>query len=467
MEVTFFGGAGGVTGSKHLVETEQAKVLLDCGIFQGQSDVHERNRSLPFAPESITHVVLSHAHLDHSGMLPILVKRGFQGPIISTPATKEVVRHMLLDAAHIEQQDAIFRAKHKIGAPDERVPLYDLNDVERACRSFVAVDYARSRRGWYELAPGVRLKFYDAGHVLGSAVTVLEIEEGGKLKRLGYSGDLGAWQMPLLRDPEVPEEELDAMLLESTYGGGTHERLDQSMERLSQAINDVAKRRGKMIVPAFSLGRTQTIIYVLHKLTDEGRIPRLPVYVDSPLASELMAAYNRYHEDYDAETARDFAGHSERPLNFRNLDFTASVEDSKRLNVLPGPFIIISASGMMTAGRVVHHLRHSIADERNAIFITGYQAEGTLGRRLLEGVRTVDLYGDRLPVRAEIKVFNEFSAHADGPQLVQYVSRFKQIGKIFLVHGEPKQAERLQTSLNEKNMAWEVSRAKEGQTVTI
>lgn len=467
MELTFFGGAGGVTGSKYLLDVNGQRLLIDCGLFQGLSDIRERNRSLPFPPDTVDTMVLSHAHIDHSGMIPALVKRGYGGPIFMTPATRDVSLHMLNDVAQIEMQDAAYWTKHKVGAPADREPLFTTEDVQAAWEHFVEVPYARDAKEWRTIGKNIRLKFYDAGHVLGSAVTVLEVGDGKRQLRIGYSGDLGALGMPLLHDPEIPEEELDVFLLESTYGNRTHEPLSKSVDRLAQVINDVVKRHGKIVIPAFSLGRTQTIIYVLHKLTDEGKIPRLPVYVDSPLAGRLMDVYAKHVNDYDEETKTDFASHYHRPLSFKNLEHIESVGQSKELNIKPGPFIVISASGMMTAGRVVHHLRHTISDDRNAVLITGYQADGTLGRRLLEGASSVDLYGDTLPVRAQIEKFNEFSAHADREQLIDYMERCRFKGKLFLVHGEPTQAEQLKSCFQERHPDWSVERPNEGAVVEL
>lgn len=462
MRITFFGGAGGVTGSKHLVETGTHRWLFDCGTFQGLSDVRERNRGFPFAPDTIDFVILSHAHLDHCGMLPLLVERGFTGRIIATPATRDVAAYMLADAAGIEEQDAAYRAYHRIGAPDDRVPLFTREDIPAVLERFEVVPYARAQRDWFEVAPDLKLKFYDAGHILGSAVSVVETEG----KRIAYTGDVGAPGVPMIHDPEVPLESVSTVLLESTYGGRHHAPPEEALGRLAQVIVDVHKRGGKIIIPAFSLGRTQVIVYLLHKLTDEGRIPRLPIVVDSPLATGITEVFHSHEVDFDQESVRDFTGDEHQPLAFRNLTYTKSVEESKALNEQPGPFVIIAASGMMTAGRVVHHLRHSIADARNAILITGYQAEGTLGRRLLEGVQRVELYGDWFTVRAQVQVFNEFSAHADQEQLVAYMQRWQGLERVWLVHGEAEQADALAQVLTARGVA-SAHRAHEGETVEV
>lgn len=460
--ITFFGAAGGVTGSKHLLDIAGKKVLLDCGTFQGLSDVRSRNRGFPFPPDEIDAVVISHGHMDHCGMLPLLVKRGFQGPIYATPATRDIVERMLEDSAGIERQDAEYRAKHHIGAPDERVPLFTAEDIPIVMSQFVQVPYVRQSKQWKEILPGISIKFYDAGHILGSAITVVKWNGG----TLAYSGDVGPLELPLLRDPEVPEEEIDTLLLEATYGGRVHASLDASLERLVTKIKEVCDRGGRMIVPAFSLGRTQGFVYLLHKLVDEGKIPRFPIYVDSPLATDMTEIYRSHWQDYDQETIHDF-GEKHTPLAFRNLKYTHSVNESKALNSVVGPLMIVSASGMMTAGRVVHHLRHGISNPKNAVFVTGYQANGTLGRRIIEGAKWVDLYGDRFEVKAEICKFNEFSAHADGPQLADLANRMKGIKTIALVHGESRQATSLEGMLKRTNSNWNIVQPNEGDTLPL
>jgi metallo-beta-lactamase family protein len=464
--VTFYGGAGGVTGSKHLLEVAGKRILLDCGTFQGLSDVRERNRSFPFPPESIDGVILSHAHIDHCGMLPLLVKRGFTGPIFATAATRDVAEHMLLDSAGVEEGDAAWRMSHKVGAPDEREPLFTKEDVPAVMAAFQEVPYVRQQNEWFPITPAIRLKLYDAGHILGSAVSVIEFDTPDGPRRLAYTGDVGTKGTPILFNPEVPAEEIGTVIMESTYGAREHTDLAVAEERLAAVLTAIIERKGKIIIPAFSLGRTQVLVYVLHRLTDAGKIPRVPIYVDSPLATEITEVFRRHTADFDQETIEDFGtGHT--PLDFRNLIYTRSTEESKALNTTPGPFMVISGAGMMTAGRVVHHLRQTIADPKNAILITGYQAAGTLGRRLLEGTPQVEIYGDTFSVRAQIEVFNEFSAHADQAQLTEYVSQFKGVRQIILVHGEPEQADVFRDQLQKHNSVWQVQRPEEGETLTL
>jgi len=456
-----------VTGSRHLLETDQTTCLLDCGTFQGSREMRQKNREFSFDPASINHVILSHAHIDHCGMLPLLVKRGFKGKIHSTAATRDVAELMLMDVAWIETQDAEYRRKHKIGDEDDWQPLFIKDDIPQTMKRWHILPYVRENSSWNEIGSGVRLKLYEAGHILGSAVIVLELDEAGKKKTLAYTGDMGPKGMPLLYDPQVPVEEIDTLLMESTYGSRDHEPTEQAEARLAASVSRVIERGGRMIVPAFSLGRTQGIVYVLHRLTDTGQIPRLPIYVDSPLAVNLTDVYREHQHDYDEESRADFAGEDHRPLAFRNLTYTRSVQESKALNKKTGALMIISASGMMTAGRVIHHLKHAIEDERNAILITGFQAQGTLGRRILEGEKKVKLHGQKFEVKAEVMLFNEFSAHADQRELRSYAARVPGLKNIFLVHGEAHQADDLKLQLQQANPEWQVIRPDEGESFEL
>jgi metallo-beta-lactamase family protein len=455
--VTFFGGAGTVTGSKHRLNLDSCHILLDCGTFQGLPAARERNRQFPFPAKAIDAVIISHAHLDHCGLLPLLVKKGFSGPIIATPPTIEIIRYMLEDAAQIEVQDAAYRAEHRLGQSAEWEPLFTSEDVGPVLKRFEPVSYGQ----WHTLLPEVEVKLYDAGHILGSAVSVVRWPQGS----LGYSGDLGPLGQPLLRDPQIPEEEIPALILESTYGSRLHQPLSQAVERLAEVINHTCQQKGKIIVPAFALGRIQTLVYILHKLTDEGKIPRFPIYVDSPLAERLTQVFRTFVEDYDQATARDFPGH--RPLDFKNLRYTQSVEESKALNTERGPFMVIAASGMMSGGRIVHHLRHSVGDANNVILITGYQAEGTTGRALVEGAKTLELHGEMFSVRAKIVLCNEFSAHADRQQLQAYAEKIRGLQHVILVHGEPHQADDLRSHLQTDHPTWQVDRPDLGETVQL
>lgn len=465
LTVTFYGGAGGVTGSKHLVEAGGKRTLLDCGTFQGLSDVRERNRALPFRPETIDRVVLSHAHIDHCGMLLVLVKRGFTGPIFATAATKEVVNYMLLDMAGIEAGDAAFRRKHKIGAPDEREPLFVEEDVPPVMEQFVEVPYVRESKEWYKIDDDTELKFYDAGHILGSAVSVLRFQSSNIT--MAYTGDLGQMGMPLLFDPETPIEDVQFIICESTYGSRKHQPLQQALDKMASVIRRTCAQGGKMIVPAFSLGRTQELVYWLHKMVDNKQIPRFPIYVDSPLATDLTEVYRHHRDNYDEESWTDFPRKDDKPLAFRNLRYITSRSESMGLNSKPGPFMVISASGMMSAGRVVHHLKNNLSDPKNVIFVTGYQAEGTLGRRILEGANSVEIFGESIKVKAQVELLNELSAHADRDQLQNYLESIKGLKQVALVHGEPHQAGDLKRQLQQAHPEWTVMRPEEGETIQV
>ncbi len=463
--ITFFGAAGGVTGSKHLLTVRDTRILLDCGLSQGLPDTRERNRALPFPPESISAVVISHAHLDHIGMLPLLVKRGFTGPIYATAATIAIAKHLLNDFAHLETQDAKYNERHHFGPPDAREPLVTPADIPPVMKQFVAISYARDNSDWRDIASGVRLKIYDSGHILGSAIIVIEATTAGSPTYLAYTGDLGPTNVPLLHDPEVPTEPITTLLLESTYGSRKHEPQAAAVDRLVEVITRVCARGGKIIVPAFALGRTQLLVYLLHKMIDEQRIPRFPIYVDSPLAESITDVFQAHARDFDTAATTDFKGAHHTPLLFRNLTYVSSVMESKALNAAHGPLMIISASGMMTGGRVVHHLRNAITDPNNAVLITGFQAIGTPGRALVEGAKEIDFFGERLPVKAEIILFNEFSAHADSVGLQKYAEAFPSLKHVALVHGEPHQADDLAQQLKAAHPEWQVDRPNEGDII--
>ncbi|MDO8425467.1 MAG: MBL fold metallo-hydrolase [bacterium] len=463
MTLTCYGAAGGVTGSKHLVTTERATVLLDCGMFQGP-DADGRNRTLPFSPRDVDAVVISHAHADHTGMLPVLVRDGFRGRVYATAATRDIMRLILLDAAMIAAEDALFRKRRALGDPEDWKPTMTPEDVERAMERVDAIPYAHESNAWHDIADGIALKCYDAGHILGSAVPVLRLSPD---HTLCFSGDLGAADVPILRNPEVPLEPCDVLLCETTYGDRAHPSFPGATDALADAVSRGAARGGTIVIPAFSLGRTQLLIYLLHQLADAGRIPRIPIVVDSPLASELTTVYAQYRDAYDAESRSDFPGAQHVPLAFENLRFTHTRDESKALNSASGPMVIISASGMMTNGRIVHHLRHTIADPRNMVLITGFQAKGTTGRRIQDGAKEVTLHGESYPVRAEVVAFDAFSAHADQPQLLAWADRVPGVRHAVLVHGEDDARAAFAAQLAERHPAWRVDRPLEGQPISF
>ncbi|UCD19110.1 MAG: MBL fold metallo-hydrolase [candidate division WOR-3 bacterium] len=440
MDVTFIGAARTVTGSLHLIEYNKQKFLLDCGMFQGHREEAERiNSTFPFKPKEIKAVILSHAHIDHSGNLPNLVKRGFSGPIFCTSATKDIASLLLLDSAKIQEYDFEYlnKKRKEKGMPPKQ-PLYTIADAEKTIEQLQAVDYNTS----FEPVTGVHITLHDAGHILGSSVTVIEADG----KRLLFSGDLGRKGMPIIKDPVVVRN-IDYMILESTYGGRQHHSFENMQEELKEIIETAKKKSSKMIIPAFAVERTQLLVTMLKNLFDEGCLKNVPVYVDSPLASNVTDVFRRHPECFDAETIKIF--NEGDPFNFPNLHYVADTEESKSLNDKAGPMIIISASGMCEGGRVTHHLIHSIGDARNMIVLTGFQAHATLGRKILEGASKVTIFNDDFEMRAKTYLMAGLSAHADGSDLLQYVeaTRNGQLKKVYLVHGEIEESQALQEKI--------------------
>ncbi|HVU52353.1 MAG TPA: MBL fold metallo-hydrolase [Polyangia bacterium] len=437
IELDFIGAARTVTGSKHLLRTSRATVLLDCGLFQGRRrESFALNRSIPIDPATLDAVVLSHAHIDHSGALPLLAQAGYRGPIYATSATRDLAAPMLLDAALIQQADArhIARlvARGEDVAPVE--PLYDEDDVTAAVSQMVGLPYHRP----HEVAPGVSVTFLDAGHVLGSAIVVVDVEDAGRTLRLAYTGDLGRHHLPILRDPEVPAG-VECLLTESTYGDRLHGDIASTGDALAQVVRRTHARGGKIVIPSFALERAQEIIYELKLLRAAGRIPALPVYVDSPLTVKLTDVFRLHPECYDAE-ARALLRRSDSPFHFEGLRYVSSAEESAQIDRDVRPAIIISASGMCEAGRVLHHLRATLEDSKNTVVIVGFQAQHTLGRRLVEQRAQVRVYGLPLTRRAEVVALDGFSAHADQAGLLAFAEGVRDQGplrQVILVHGEP------------------------------
>jgi metallo-beta-lactamase family protein len=429
VKLTFHGGARTVTGSRHLLEVNGHRLLLDCGLFQGRREESNRlNRDLPAALRGADAVVLSHAHIDHSGALPSLVKGGFRGPIHATAASADLCRLMLLDSAHIQEKDAAWLARRERRLVE---PLYGAQDAEQTAERMQPHDYGAG----FEAVPGVRVTFYDAGHILGSALVQLDLQEGSRHRRLLFTGDLGRPFLPILRDP-VQLDGCDFYLSESTYGDLARDERVSLTERVQPIFARLLERRAKVLIPAFSVGRTQEVVYVLSELARAGRLPRVPVYVDSPLAREATRVYERHPECFDAEM-RALVASANDPLGWKDVHYVESVEESMALNDREGPCVIVAASGMCEAGRILHHLRHGVEEPRNAVLMVGYQAEHTLGRKLLEGHDPVNILGEPFHPRAEVAAVDAFSAHADGNQLLGYAARFKhRPRRIFLVHGE-------------------------------
>ncbi len=439
MKIDFHGGARTVTGSQHLLRINGKTILLECGMFQGRrEESYQRNLNFGFDPAEVDMMVLSHAHIDHSGNIPNLVKKGFKGPIFATPATVDLCKIMLRDSAYLQQHDLywvnrIRARKHE--APLE--PVYTPADAERALDSFAPIDYDTIT----DIAPGVKLHFKDAGHILGSAGILLEIAEKGRRIDLGYTGDLGRAGIPILRDPNIIRD-LDVLIMETTYGNRLHGSFEEVEEELASTVTELAHSGGKMIVPSFAVGRTQLLVYLLHKLFNQNRIPEIPIYVDSPMALNATNVFREYPEYLDREAGRIFLQDNEDPFGFRRLKYVESVEDSKKLNGLSYPHIIISASGMAEGGRILHHLRNNIENSKTLVLFVGYAAQHTLARRIMEGNEMVRIFGEEYRLRCKVKCMDAFSAHADRRGLLEYakMSKPSQLQNIFLVHGEPEQS---------------------------
>ncbi|MCG3196170.1 MAG: Ribonuclease [bacterium] len=439
MHIQFMGAVREVTGSMHILTVQGKRILLDCGFFQGKrSESNRLNRELPFDPKSIDVMVLSHAHIDHTGSIPTLVKNGFKGVIYTTFATRDLCSLMLMDSAYIQVKDAEFynRKAEERGEKDRITPIYDEADA-RACLSrFVAIDYNTT----LPISPGVQLTFHNAAHVLGSAVVLLDLEENAEKRRFLFSGDLGRKGLPILKDPVYPQG-VEFFVSESTYGDRLHEPIETRDDHLARIINETVARKGKIIIPSFALERAQEIVFALKKLLLAKKIPKLPVFVDSPLATNITQVFRMHPECYDEEVLL-FNNHNDSPFSFEGLSYVTSVEDSKAINDMPGSCIIIAPSGMCEAGRVLHHLRNHISDERCTILIVGFQAHYTLGRKILRGDAEVRIFGLMHPVDAKVEVINAFSGHADRDELFEYRQGLgSAVEKIFLVHGEEEQCE--------------------------
>lgn len=437
MNLTFYGATENVTGSKHLLQVNGFKLLLDCGAFQGRrSEANDKNRNLPFDASGIDAVILSHAHLDHSGALPNLVKNGFAGKIYCTSATKEIVKYILEDSAELQAQDARYFNKHIRKESEAIKPLYSKEDVRNTLQKLVTVPYFRENDYWQIINENIKFKFLEAGHILGSAITVVQVNDSGVVKNLVYTGDLGRSESPILKSPEFPIEDIDNLIIESTYGNKNHRPIIEAENELKELINFAVSKKSKIIVPAFALGRTQELIYILHKLTIQKRIPQIKIFIDSPMAINITELFDGHEKDFDFEWWQDFGKQNIDVFTAQNIYFTKSSEKSQEINNMEGPMIIISASGMCEGGRVLHHLKNSIGNRNNIILLAGYQAENTLGRRLLNGQKFVKIFGLNYEVKAKVLSLDELSAHADQVGLLKYIENCKNLKNLFLVHGE-------------------------------
>jgi metallo-beta-lactamase family protein len=423
MELQVFGAAREVTGSMHLLTVGNEKILLECGLYQGhRQEAFERNQNLPFDPSELTAMVLSHAHIDHSGNIPQLVKNGYTGNIYCTHATQDLCRVMLRDSAHIQESDAEYVNRNHLKKDLPPIqPLYSMPDAEACMEQFIGIGYDRP----FKITPSVQITFVDAGHILGSAIVILDIQENGTTRRLTFTGDLGRPNLPVIKDP-VQVQETD------------YEAVGDMKAKLQKTVQETVNRGGKIIVPSFSVGRTQELVYFLHELFNEHALPEIPIYVDSPLSVNVTEVFRLHPECFDKETREEFLANHMDPFGFYRLRYIRYVEESKKLNTMKEPCMIISASGMAEAGRILHHLANNVADPKNTILVVGFMAENTLGRRIVERQPQVKIFGEEYPLNAQVVITNGFSAHADQKELMTYFKGLKQdrLRHVCLVHGE-------------------------------
>jgi len=461
-KLTFLGAAGCVTGSRYLVEAAGRKLLVDCGLFQGSAELQDRNyKPLSVDPQAIDYVMLTHAHLDHTGWLPRLVLTGYRGAVYANPATIELTTMLLKDSAHLQAEDTQHAKKDKYSRHANPEALYSPEDVDPVLKALKPMP----RSGGFDISPEFHVSSFDAGHILGSSSLELTVSENGRKVVVLFSGDIGRYNQPILNDPVTPPSKADVLICESTYGDREHPEGDAA-ELLAGIVNRVMKRGGSIVIPAFAIGRTQTFMYYLRQLEDQQRIPRLPVYVDSPMAVSATDLYVRHREDHDLEFAREEGSDGKGdPLSVHEFHLTRSVEESKSINNVKTPCIIISASGMISGGRVLHHLVQRLPDARNAVILAGFQAEGTRGRALQEGAKSLKIYGEDVPVCAEIVEMGQFSAHAGKSELLQWLTALPAPPKqTYLTHGEPAAAQALQAAIQAK-FQWKVAVARYLDTI--
>ncbi|HEY0971638.1 MAG TPA: MBL fold metallo-hydrolase [Gemmatimonadales bacterium] len=445
MEIEFSGAAREVTGSCHIVRAAGRTILLDFGLFQGRrKESQEKNLRLPLPVDEIDAVVLSHAHIDHAGRLPLLAREGFEGTIWCTAATRDLCAVMLADSAHIQEKDAEFLSKRQ---KEFIEPLYAMKDAVRAVELMIGVPYHRT----IDVCPGIRATFTDAGHILGSASVVIEATENGSTTRLVFSGDVGRSGLAIIRDPQPPAE-ADLVIMESTYGNREHESVEGAREQLARVVRETAARGGRLLIPAFAVGRTQELVYDLHELARDGKIPRIPIFIDSPLAIDATTVFEMHPEVFDR--TEDLINEVPRLFRFDMVTYTRDVQDSKALNTMHGPMVIIAASGMAEGGRILHHLANHAHDPRTTILIVGFQAEHTLGRRIVERRESIRVFGDMVPLRARVEILNGYSAHADRNELLRWLDAVKatspDLERVLLVHGEPEAQDALASALDER-----------------
>lgn len=457
--LSFFGGAGTVTGSKYLIRMGRSQILLDAGLFQGLKQLRLRNWAKPpFNPSDLDAIALSHAHIDHSGYLPLLVREGFRGKIFCTSGTKDLLNVMLLDAAHLQEEEAEFANRHGCSKHKPALPLYTTEDAEKALGYLRSVEYHKP----FQIAKGIAGSFWRAGHILGSAIVELQIGEGSPIK-LVFSGDLGRWNQPMICDPEfVPEA--DILLVESTYGNRIHPPDPEN--EFVRVINETAQKGGVLLIPAFAVGRAQELIWMIRQFEEAKQIPELPVYVDSPMAINVSDIYCRHPEDHDLDMKTLMDEHK-CPLCCKQYHLVRTPQESRKLNDLSGPMIIISASGMATGGRILHHLKLRLPDPKTTVLLAGFQAAGTRGRSLQEGAKRIRIHGAEVQVCAKVEILQGISAHADKEEILKWLSGFKKPpGSVYIVHGEPLGAEHLASEIKNR-FGWQAKVALDQETVPL
>jgi metallo-beta-lactamase family protein len=447
MKITFCGAAGEVTGSQHLIECGKLKVLLDCGLFQGhRAESRRKNENFFHDPSNLDAVILSHAHIDHCGNLPSLFRRGYRGPVFCTDATADVADIMLLDSVHIQEEDAQHLDKRRPPNAPRTQPLYGEKEVRGIVRQFEPQSYGE----WHELFPELRIRFRDAGHILGSAITELEFQEKGETRRLVFTGDLGRRELPLLRDPELVGG-CDILISESTYGNRVHPPAQDIKADLLRIIRHAATVGGRVVIPAFSLGRTQQIVFFLNEMRNSGELPGVPIFVDSPLSNRLTSIFRRHTNLFDDDVQKSMLTDHD-PFSFPGLTYVASQEESMGLNHRGGAFVVIAASGMCESGRVLHHLKHGVENPNNTVVIIGFQAENTLGRRIVEKQPYLKIFDRDYKLHAKVEILNGLSGHADVNDFkwwYEHLASQTGVGQAFLVHGEPAASQALATVLKD------------------
>ena len=445
--LTFLGGARTVTGSMHLLSTQKTNLLFDCGLFQGKRDeYYDINSHFAFDPQNLDACIVTHAHIDHCGNIPTLIKGGFRGHIYATPVTRDLCRYMLADSGYIQEEDIKYvnKINKKRGRPPRKA-LYTSEDAMRSLKYFRTLEYHTT----HDISKDVSLIFYEAGHILGSSIAIVEVKTNKKPIRIAYACDLGRRDMPLLKNPEVPKD-IDYLIIESTYGGKLHEPMDIAEKKLINAINKTIKRGGKIIIPSFALERTQLVVFFISELMKKKKIPKIPIYVDGPLAVNLTEVFRENWQYFDDITKKAFLN-SDDPLGCDNITYIKAVNDSKKLQNINNPSIIISASGMCENGRVLHHLKNNIENPNNTILVVGYMAEDTLGRKIVERHPEIRIFGRPYDLRAEVIKINAFSAHADNDALVDYANECKsKLRQVFIVHGEIEKSEIVRAALKKK-----------------